>query len=766
MTARRLALLALVAAAHAASAQTAPSPDAVVADAVVAGVVVGGDGAPAPYAVVVLVSGPGGAVTGDDGAFAFRTTATGEQTVEARMLGFETARTRLTLVPGDTARVRLVLREPRETLGEAIVTADAFVAGPGEVRGLSALDVVTTPGAAADLFRAIQTFPGLVEVDDGAGLFVRGGDASETVILLDGARLLQPYRFESPLGGVFGTVSPFLVGGTRFSTGGFSARYGNALSAVLALDGLDEPKQPARTATASLAAVSLSADQPFGGRLGGTVLERGGVRAAANRSFTDALFWVNGRAGEFETTPRSADGSLSVTVPYGVAGRVRAFVLASSDRLGVRVDEPSFSGVYRGSAASTLGLAEWHDVRGRWILNASASAARYASQRQLGALDLRPADAALRLRVDAEHELSPALHLVTGFEAERLRTTARGQVPLGGLYDPSATVRTLDEALAAGHGATWAEVEARPGRRVVVTAGLRADGHTLARSAALDPRLGAQVMVAPGTRLRLAWGLYSQFPDLQTYAEDAGAEPLGGPLGEPLGVQRAQHVVAGLLHERGPWTLRAEAYMKRYRRLALDVGDGVWDNAGRGSAHGLDLFARYGAVGETRWSGWASYTWLRARRTQLRRLGEASVLDEGPPAFGTPHTITLVGKGPLGRGVFGAVRLRGAAGRPYTPVTGAVLADIVQASAGSRLWLPVEGPVGSERLPLFARLDVQASRAVRVGRWGTLVAFAALNNALGRTNVAGYTYSADYSERTPDASAFGRSVYAGATLTF
>ncbi len=742
----RSTLLALATLLFATSAAAQP--------AVVAGEVVDGTGAPMPYTPVVLVGLAEGAVSGSDGRFVLKTRATGEQTAEAQALGFETARARVLIVPGDTVRVRLVLRETLFTLGEAVVTADAFVAGPGELRGLSPLDVVTTPGAAADLFRALQTFPGLAQVDDGAGLFVRGGDASETVVLLDGARLLQPYKFESPLGGVFGTVSPFLVGGTRFSTGGFSARYGNALSAVLALDGLDEPLAPAHTATLSLAAVSLSADQPFGGRLEGTAIDRGGVRVAANRSFTDALFWVNGRADEFETTPRSADGSVSVTVPYGTAGRVRVFALASGDRLAVRVAEPSFQGVYRGEASSALGIAEWQDVAGRWLLNASLSYARSDSRTRLGALDVRPADAALRLRLDAEHETRPGLRLVTGVEAERLRTSFRGTLPLGDVYSPDAPRLTLDEALGATHAAAWAEAEAKPTRRLVVTAGLRADAHTAAPAAALDPRISAQVALAAGTRLRLAWGIYSQFPDLQTYAVDQNA-----PGEAALGAQRAQHVVAGLLHERGPWTLRAEAYVKTYRRLAVDTGGEAWTNAGRGVARGLDLFARYGAVGETRWSGWVSYTWLYARRTQARRLGAETALEDGPPPFGTPHTLTFVGKGPLGRGVFGSVRFQGAAGRPHTPAAGAV-------PAGAGLWLPVEGPVGSERLPLFARLDVQASRTVRVGSWGTAIVFAALGNALGRANVVGYTYSADYAERTPDASPFGRSVYAGATLTF
>jgi hypothetical protein len=720
---------------------------------IVTGEVVDGSGVPLPYSTVSLVDESEGAVADGEGRFSFHTRSVGPQTVEARLLGYEPARARVTLSPGDTVRVRLVLWATLLELGEAVVSADAFVAGADEVRGLSPLDVVTTPGAAADLFRAVQTFPGLVEVDDGAGLFVRGGDVGETVVLLDGARLLQPYKFESPLGGVFGTVSPFLVAGTRFSTGGFSARYGNALSAVLALDSQDEPSSPARAASLSLAAASVSLDQPLGKVFADGLIGEGGLRVAANRSFTDVLFWVNGREEEFETTPRSIDGSASLTVPYGAAGRVKLLALATHDRLGVRVEEPSFIGVYRGSSASGLGLVEWSDLAGSWFLRASASYARYGAHQHLGALDLRPADEAARLRLDAEREAGDRVRFLTGFEAERLRTTYRGTIPLGDVYDPAVETFTLDESLGAAHGAAWGEVEAQVGRRLVLTAGLRADGHTLARQVALDPRLSAQVALATGTRLRLAWGLYSQFPDLATYAVDQSED------GRPLSTQRAQHLVVGLLHERGPLTLRTEAYVKTYRDLAVDTGGEVWRNAGRGVARGLDLFARYGAVGEGRFSGWVSYTLLHARRTQTRHLGAETVLEEGPPPFGTTHTLTVVGKAALWHRLSGAVRFRLAGGRPYTPVVDA-------APSGEGFFLPVEGPVGSERLPTFARLDLQASYLFRIGRWGTLITFAAFNNALDHANVVGYTYSADYAERTPEVSPFRRSVYAGVTLAF
>jgi hypothetical protein len=72
-------------------------------------------------------------------------------------------------------------------------------------------------------------------------LFVRGGDATETAIFIDGLKV----------GNAFGTTAsnvptrtrfnPNLFKGSFFSTGGYSAEYGQALSSALALNTVDFP---------------------------------------------------------------------------------------------------------------------------------------------------------------------------------------------------------------------------------------------------------------------------------------------------------------------------------------------------------------------------------------------------------------------------------------------------------------------------------------------------------------------------------------------
>ena len=612
---------------------------AAAAQTVVVGTVLDGDSAPLPYATVLVVGTSSGTATDAEGRFAFATRAEGSHRIEARYVGLASAAARVTLA-GDTVRVALRLREALLDLDGAVVSADALAGTSEAGTGLTALDVVTTPGASADLLQAVQTLAGLTQVDEGAGLFVRGGDVSETSILLDGVPLLQPYAFETPLGGTFGTVSPFLVRGTSFSTGGFSARYGGALSGVLALDSQDEPAERAQTVSLSLAALSVGLDVPVG---------RGGVRLAANQTFTDALFWVNGNGGDFESAPRSTNASVVASWPGVAGGRLKVLAMGSVDAVGVRLNEPSYAGVLTSSSRSGLGLVSWRGARGPWAVEAVAGSSRYASAQGAGSFRLRPSDVAWSGRVEAQRAVGERLRWSVGAEGRLLRSRFEGAFSPDGVFDPAAQTVAFDYRSRAERGGAWVEGEAQIGRRLVARAGVRADGATDLDAVSLDPRLNLTWAASGSTQLRLAAGLYSQAPDLETVSVAEG----------DLGLARATHLVAGVLHEGGGWTLRAEAYRKDYRGLVVERDGDVWSGRGAGRAHGVDLFARLGASAGRRWDGWAAYSLLSSERTQARRAGEAVVLDRGPAPFDIRHALNVVGKA---RPVADACRRRPAPG--------------------------------------------------------------------------------------------------------
>ena len=706
----------------------------------VRGIVTDLDGLPLAYANVQIVGTTDGAATAADGHFAFRTQHTGAQQIQAALMGFETYRQPLHLAPGDTVTVYIVLRETVVALPVTLVEADAYTTGEAETATLQPLEVVTTASAAADIFRAIQTFPGVAIVDEGAGLYVRGGDVSETVILLDQATLVHPYKYESPTGGMFGIIPPFMVRGTVFSSGGFSARYGNALSAVLAMDSQDLPEAPQYLVGLGLAAASLGAHIPIlPGKLG--------VRFSGNRSFTGTMFRLNGQRDQFVTPPRSYDGNLSIIYQYSPTGRLKAFNFTTEDRLGVLVPEPSFRGIFRGQTTSWLHNMQWIGVLGAWYLQSSVSLNRYAARKQLGVLKVSPRDHTQKLRLDAERQAGRRLRIGLGGEIERTRSYFQGTVPARArVLNSAASVLRLSGATTATRIGLYGEGEIRTTDRLFALAGARMDFLRQTDQAVVDPRLSIRYVVSQRVRFRLAWGLYHQFPSPYEYGAVVGQAVL-----KP---QSARHFIAGFLHERERLMLRLELYDKVYRNLAVAANESGYLSIGSGKVRGLDFFVKYGAYLQTRFNGWLSYSLLDSRRLQARNQGHELTFEQGPSPYDITHNLTLVAKARIFGALYGSLTFRQASGRPITPVEGAI------SDAEGRYFLPVEGPPGSERLSDFRRLDLSANYFMTFGSHNATF-YVSVGNALNRANVLDYNYALDYSSRSERTTRYRRFLYFG-----
>ena len=161
------------------------------------------------------------------------------------------------LLPALPASLALAQSEEATKLSAVTVFAGLYPTGelPGAI--LNSLEVVRTPGAAADINRALQTFPGVQIPDEGNALFVRGGDSIETATLVNGLRYPTATRLNAPAGNFAGTLNPFEARRITFASGGFGARFGNALSGVVDLDTLGSPGAHSLTIGGGIGALSL-----------------------------------------------------------------------------------------------------------------------------------------------------------------------------------------------------------------------------------------------------------------------------------------------------------------------------------------------------------------------------------------------------------------------------------------------------------------------------------------------------------------------------
>ena len=715
------------------ASQTAP-------ETVIRGVVRDADGSPLEGAQVYVRGSQTLETTGAEGRFELRPRGTGARVLVAFATGYWLSEVPVEL-DGAPHRVDVVL-EPADLEELVDVVAPAPVDAAPSVQAFGPLDVVRLPGAQADVMLYVQNLAGVSQLNDEAGLFVRGGDSTEVLTLLDDAVIHHPYRYETVTGGIRGTVDPFLTSDISFSSGGFPARFGNALSGVLEMDGHGRPAEPAGQVALLLSGVSGVAALP--------VRARGGLRVSGNWSETGPMFRLNRSPRAFTRYPDSRDVNVSGHYDSPALGSFKVFAMALRERVGIEIEDQAFVGFVESANANALAYARWEKVSVRgWRAAGTFGLSGYGSDASVGVLDIETRDRRHSWRADVSR-ITPAGTVRAGSDGGRSRNTWAGRVPasrgdLGGVAGSSVFDATLTDR----HAGAYAEFEGRPGV-LVPNLGVRVDRFRLAGATTVDPRLSLLVRAGSRRRLRLAWGLYRQAAPPSYY------ELARGPV--HLLPMRAEHWVVG--YESGladdALQLTAEAYHKRYRNLPMEDAGAGFSSGGYGTAYGVDLSARLG------WPGGgveAVYGWLRARRRWTSIETPPGIeLPEGTwaPYFEIPHGFRATVECELTDTVDLAASWRIASGRPFTPVGGARLTD------GG--YLPVwGGAINSARTPRYERLDLNASVLGPFGREG-LILFAGVTNLLGRHNVLDYAWSPDYTERRPVTSAMPRVIYFGSTV--
>ena len=149
------------------------------------------------------------------------------------------------IVIGSASLVQnIILKEQITELKAVIISAGAFEASDkNKVAVLNSINIAITPSANGDVTSAFKSLPGTQQVDESEGLFVRGGTATESKIYMDGNLVNNFFYSSTPGIATRGRFNPFLFKGTVFSTGGYSALYGQELSSALILESTDLPEK-------------------------------------------------------------------------------------------------------------------------------------------------------------------------------------------------------------------------------------------------------------------------------------------------------------------------------------------------------------------------------------------------------------------------------------------------------------------------------------------------------------------------------------------
>ncbi len=571
------------------------------------------EGEPIVGANIFLVGAYDGTSSDLDGQFAFSTLATGTRAVSISYLGYTTETRQLTL-SGDSIRLSVQLATLANELEEVVITAGAFEASEkGKSVVLRPLDIVTTAGAAGDIVGALNTLPGAQRVGEDGRLFVRGGSARETQTFIDGMWVQNPYSSTVPDLPARGRFSPFLFKGTTFSTGGYSAEYGQALSSVLLLESQDLAPETVTGISMMTVGTGLAHTQRWDG-----------ASLSASFDYTDLRPFTAALPQniEWEKPFRGWNGQVVYRNKPSEDELFKAYLNAG--RGGMAMQYPNPMEVTRNQRLdldnqnvyfNTSFRRMWGE---RWSLFTGMSAGynRDEVRHTFGWEEEQWAGHG-KFKVSYFGDQGPNLRFGAEYQLADWREA------LDQSDQPAFTQRFRGALTAA-----FAEADWQWRQRWALRMGLRFTHDGLLGRSALAPRLSLAFKTGDDSQLSLAAGQFYQRP---------GREQLR--YGRALGLERANHLILNYQVTKKRRTLRVEGYYKGYDHLVSFDPEAPWlqDNSGEGFAYGIDLFYR---DRESIRNGdfWISYSWLRTERRYLD-FPAAAV-----PTFAPAHQLSGVYK--------------------------------------------------------------------------------------------------------------------------
>jgi hypothetical protein len=755
------------------------------ATGVVAGRVVDSASGQARAGASVSIAGTArGAIADSLGRFMIDGLAPGQVVLQTRLLGYATAERRITIVANDTTRVEIRIFQSAVVLGAMRTEArpldrELFESKPNV--GTVSITARAAEGVPKfgepDVMRIVQLLPGVEARNDfSTGLNVRGGEADQNLILMDGYPIYNPFH----LGGLFSTFIDPMVGDITLMTGGFPARYGGRLSSVLEVNSAEE----ARSGLHGSAEVSVLASTL---QLGGAFANgKGSWSIGGRRTYADKfveLISTNELPYHFRDEQAHASYAFTPTTKLSFTlydGRdaldANIATFGGSDSTSTNPSGGTFSFGW----GNTVGGATLSHTYARpnssgvarllfgnsGTVEQRASISHFSTRLDLGGGALTLNNVVTDARIGGSLTTHTAAHDRTyGYDVGQYRISYLANSPQTGtlLYDlsqrPIAGSAFIDDL--------W-----RPNTRWLIETGLRGDALSGRSWAALSPRLSAKFFVNSDFALTGAVGRFEQWTH-SLAREDIPVRLFDFWLASDsvIPVSNAWHYIAGAERWMGTSRLvRVEGFYKRYGTLLESNpqedpgirGDEFYPV--RGNSYGVDVLLRQFETPNHRFSGWVSYTYAVAARVQdtLRYF----------PGHDRRHDINLVGTWRLKNYLFGA-RFGYATGTPYTDIVGEIVRRVYDPGTnaygtrgGSSQTEFVGGPRNAARLPTTQRLDLDVSRTYHI-RGTTIAPYLSVVNAYDAKNV--FLYVFDYEKAPPTREAISQFPLlpsAGVTIRF
>jgi vitamin B12 transporter len=704
-------------------------------------------------ASITIVDSYDGTTTDSLGNFSFQTTETGEKYLSATMTGYTEFKKKINIVATNIAQ-NISIKELITDLNAVVITAGAFEASDkkkGTV--LNSLDIVTTAGSQGEITGALKTLPGTQQVGEAEGLFVRGGSATESKIFIDGS--LVNNFFYSSLPGVAtrGRFNPFLFKGTVFSTGGYSALYGQALSAALILESQDLPERT--QADLSVSGLGIS---------GGIQKLAKNKKAAwgVTYGYTNLAlaFAIIPQKIDFYKTPvyHQIDANFRIKTKGG--GFIKYYGYTSWNRTGIRnadIDSLSLKNAFTIENINTFQNISWKQSIGNGFkINAAIS---YSTNKDDIVGELQDANnvkqqfffptgyagknfaiinnanyAQVRVVIDKKLQGLNVIRFGTDYFYSSERTTYS-------LFNGNKFRDTASDNL----NAIFAETDMYLTKDIAIKIGSRLEHSTLMDKCNIAPRASIAYKLKNASQVSFAYGTFYQNPE-RKYLPFSNND---------LKYAQASHYILQFQKNNSAGIFRTEIFYKQYKNLFktspnTNGREVATNNDGNGYAKGFELFWRDKKTIKNL-DYWISYSYLDTKRDYLNYPKEIA------PSFAATHTASFVAKKFITKWKTGFnMSYNIASGRPYY--------NIGYDNAQAKYVVKEEG-----RTINYNSLGFSMNYLPNLGKPNKktfAVWVVSISNLLGQKQVYGYNFSSINNNKVAIEPPYKRFVFIGCFLSF
>lgn len=663
---------------------------------------------PVPGVNIILLNTSLGTTSDRKGNFIIENVPYGQYTIKLSSVGYETKSEQVSVSSNSPMSLNILIRSKIVETKEVQVTG--FSRQEQRDTRTSVLDLdprsaKILPGAVEDVLRTLQSLPGVLAPNDfSSQLVVRGSGPDQNLIIMDDVEIFNPYR----LYGVISMFNPEAVANIDLISGGFPAKYGDRLSAVLDVTNREgtTKKSLAGKINASIidANIILEGKAPFD--LNGSWLIN------SRRTYYDLIIepFVKkaGLVDQDVSFPNFYDVQGKFVIgPYnghkfllnGIISRDGVDVVSAKNRKSA--DSIGVDNTTRNDVASFA----WHYAPNtRYLNKLILSWYRNGGATNFDSEILDPTLNRNNFKNILPDTLSPYLLgfkfsnnftfrkyslddkftyiwgdniFETGAGADFMQTTIDFKFDvdpqLKAFFSSNPQFRAVFSDLKdvdnINKYRAYIQNNFKVGNRLYIQPGVRFDYYDVLKKSYIAPRLSLSYAIDDITTLRAVWGNYFQSPGYEKLLDQQVLYDLSSKNTNTLVAEKSSHYVLGI--ERwlnSEWNIRVEGYYKYFQELInpkkvtgtkyytqqIQGGDPYYSsgwtspvpvptdsltqipiNNSNGSAYGIELLlAKKNITEDSRISGWVSYAYAFANRTEYN----VSL----PFRFDQRHTVNVV----------------------------------------------------------------------------------------------------------------------------